>query len=483
MTRLPSNSLPLTHTHAAILSIGDELVLGQMLDTNSRAIAQRLMDAGVQTVEHVTIADDLDATVRTIERLCCSPTAAPLLVVTGGLGPTADDLTREALARVLGEQLVEDAEAFATLEQWLNSRGRPMTPAQRLQALRPASAQCLRNELGTAPGLFARITREGGGVISETGTGPGAGFGAPAPAPTACDAFFLPGPPNEWSPMFDRWVLPRLVLPEGHLVRTFLMQMIGLSEADAASRIPGLMNRDRNPLVGITASGGVLTWRIRFRGRASESDAQAAIQEVVDQLRGAMGQYILHDGEGLAGGRPLAATALDVLKERAQTVAVAESCTGGMLAEKLTDVPGSSSVFHAGWITYSNQAKVRDLGVQPATLEQHGAVSAETVREMAIGALQRARVTHAIAISGVAGPDGGSPPRSDKPVGTVWIALATRLGADNTMHTTCKRFRFTGSRADIRERACAVALAWLIRRARTPDTADSIPLPWEQRPS
>lgn len=467
MTRSPSSDQLLTHTHAAILSIGDELVLGQMLDTNSRAIAQRLMDAGVQTLEHATIGDDLEATVRTIKRLA---RVAPLLIITGGLGPTADDLTREALARVLGEALVEDADAYATLDAWLRSRNRPMTPAQRVQALRPASAQCLRNDLGTAPGLFARVALSDDGAIAVTDSGVHA----------ACDVFCLPGPPNEWTPMMERWVLPRVRLPEGHLVRTYLVQMMGLSEADAASRIPGLMDRSpgRNPLVGITASGGVLTWRIRFSGVAGEDVAQAAIKKTVDQLRQSMGSYILHEGAGLEGGRSRAATAIEALTECGQTVSLAESCTGGMLGEKLTDVPGSSGALLAGWITYSNEAKVRDLGVRAQTLEQHGAVSAETVREMAEGALHRAGTSHALALSGVAGPSGGT---TDKPVGTVWIALASRTEAGEPARTTWKRFRFTGSRADVRERACAAALAWLIRRVRSPESADGVPLPWEQR--
>lgn len=437
----PNPAAPPIHTHACVLSIGDELVLGQMLDTNSRELSRRLMNAGVQTVEHATIGDSLDATRDAIVRLSAR---APLLILTGGLGPTLDDLTREALAAVLGERLVEDAPALAALDARLRSRGRDMTPAQQRQTQRPASAICLANDHGTAPGLYASIRA------------PGAG---PANSPIS-EVFCLPGPPNEWMPMFERHVLPRIRVPNGYSVRTRLMHMFGLSEADAASMIPGLMDRDRVPLVGITASGGVLTWRLRFAGKATPQHAERELDQTADLIRSRMGRYIFAEGKA-----SMASAVVGELKRQRLTLAVVESCTGGMLGGHITDVAGASAVFQGGWITYSNTAKRRDVGVSGQTLERDGAVSAQTVHEMARGGLARSGADCCLAISGVAGPDGGTP---EKPIGTVWIALARReanasgsTAPSPGVRSIALRLLIPGQRADVRERACTAALGML----------------------
>lgn len=413
------------HTHAAILGIGDELVRGQTLDTNSKLLSERLMLAGIEPVEHVTVGDDLAALTEALRRLCAR---APLVVCTGGLGPTDDDLTRDALAAILGDPLIEDPQALAWLTERLRSRGREVSPAQRLQALRPRSAECLRNDFGTAPGLFAFPTIDG----------------------RAADVFCLPGPPGELKPMWDTLVAPRLRPEPGVTIRTRFLKVIGLPEAEAAARVPGIMARDASPQVGITASGGVLTWRIRYRGGLDAARADAEIDVVAQRIHAAMGEHIFADV--MSGEPTLAAKIVELLKERGETLAAVESCTGGMLGQTVTSVPGSSAAFVGGCVTYSNELKQKLVGVRGETLAAHGAVSAECAGEMAAGGRERLGATWCVSVTGVAGPDGGS---AAKPVGTVFVGLAGTGGV------VTRRFLFPGSREDVRQRSVVSALAML----------------------
>jgi len=425
------------HTHAAILSIGDELVRGQTLDTNSKLLSERLMLAGIEPVEHGTVGDGLVGIVDAFKRLS---RRAPLIVATGGLGPTDDDLTREALAGVLGDELVEDAVALGWLTERLRSRGREVSPAQRRQALRPAGAECLRNELGTAPGLSARIDVEG----------------------HTADVFCLPGPPGEWVPMWETMIAPRLRPEAGITVRTRFINVVGLPEADAAALVPGIMARDASPQVGITASGGVLTWRIRYRGTLAPAEADRAVEAVARRIYDAMGKHIFGEGEA-----SLASCIVKLLRARGQTLAVVESCTGGMLGHAISAVPGASWVFAGGFMTYSNEFKQRAVDVRAETLRAHGAVSAECAGEMASGGIAKTGAAWCLAITGVAGPDGGT---AAKPVGTVYIALARRDAAAPLGESQNKKFEFPGGREDVRQRSVmsALAMLWFALKAGDP---------------
>ncbi|MDX2116224.1 MAG: CinA family nicotinamide mononucleotide deamidase-related protein [Planctomycetota bacterium] len=414
------------HTSAALISVGDELVLGQKLDTNSRWLSERLTDRGVRVLEHVTLADDLDQNVRALARLAQEH---PLIISTGGLGPTADDLTRQALARAMGEELVTDDEALRRIDALMRSRGRDVSPLQRTQAQRPGSARMLANNNGTAPGIH--------GVITSSSHAP-------------CDVFCLPGPPREMFPMFDEHVVPALRLAPGHRVRTAVLHCLGIGEGDLAQRLGDLMRRDRNPLVGTTASGGVVSIRIRYEG----GDAGlAALDETRARCLELAGPFCF----GAADDTIESAVAA-LLRARGQTLVVAESCTAGGLGALVTSFAGASDVFQGGWITYANDFKQRELAVDPALIERHGAVSEPVARAMALGALARTPggpPRHALAITGIAGPAGGS---DAKPVGTVFIAAASTAPADPG---EVRRFRFTGDRADIRDRAAKLALAML----------------------
>lgn len=416
-----------THEHmsAAILSIGDELTLGQKLDTNSRWLSQQLVDLGISIVEHVTVPDDLEAHVAALARLA---SRCDLIISSGGLGPTADDLTRRALAVASHDSLVHDSAGEAQVRAWFAARGRSPASINMVQAQRPSRGLLLENRHGTAPGLFASI---------ESST-------------HRCDVYCLPGPPREMMPMFEASVRPALRPPAGRVIETRVLHSVGIGESDLAQRLGSLMDRTSVPLVGTTASGGVVSVRIRYEGEAPRDQAKLTVDQ-------AAGKVLIHAGEFVfgEGDETLASVVLNKLKQTGQTIAVVESCTGGMLGEELTAIPGSSACVLGGWITYSNEMKQALVGV-PSELfapGAPGAVSREVARAMARGGRERSGASIALSITGVAGPDGGTPA---KPVGTVWVSLAHARGSDT------RRFSMAGDRASVRSWSCtaALAIAW-----------------------
>lgn len=406
----------------SILAIGDELAAGERPDTNSAWIAVRAGEAGARTVEHRVVGDDLDRIADAIRRLAGG---SGVVVVTGGLGPTRDDLTREALARVLGEPLVEDAEALAALHAWHRDRARPMPGSNRAQAMRPRSARTLPNPHGTAPGLSVEVD----GVR----------------------VFCLPGPPREMRPMFEREVLPVLAIDPKDAVRTRAIPTFGLGESAVADLLGELMDRDRNPLVGTTASGCIVTCRIRATGDCA--DADRALDDTAARVRARLGTAVLLDEDKEDDGLALVRAVSDLLRERSQTVATVESCTGGLLAEMITRLSGSGDVFVGGLLTYANEAKAALAGVPDRLIERHGAVSREVALAMAKGGLERTGADHALSVTGIAGPTGGT---DTKPVGTVWIACASADGFSDA-----RRFLFKGGRDAIRLWSASTALGML----------------------
>ena len=328
---------------AAILSVGDELVLGTALDTNSRTLSSALRDAGLEVAEHRTVRDELGAIEAAIRALAAG---CDVLVCTGGLGPTDDDLTRAALNAIVdgGRPMVEDPVARADLESWFAGRGRPMAAINLRQALRPASARIVRNPGGTAPGLHAAVG--------------------------ACRAWFLPGPPREMVPMFEADVLPAVRPPGEPLLAKRTVQGYGIGESALAELLGVRMARGRDPEVGTTASGSIVSIQVVARG----PDAAArAGREAAECAAVAAPWAFAGEGGSLAG------SVLEECRSRGRTLAVAESCTGGLVGAMLTAVPGSSDVFAGGWITYSDAMKERELGVPRDALDAHGAVSGEVV--------------------------------------------------------------------------------------------------------
>ena len=399
---------------AAILSIGDELMLGQTQDTNARWLAGRLADRGVPCVQFRVVPDDLAAQAAALRELAA---AAQVVIVTGGLGPTDDDLTREALRVAMGDAnpLVLDAPSLEALDRWFTHRGRSMPDINRRQAMRPSGAECLRNDFGTAPGLRGTV---GGSTV-------------------VC----LPGPPREMEPMFDQFVLP--LLPK-QAMATGVVHAFGQGESFLAERLGDRMHRDRNPLVGTTASGSVVSARVRGRDAAAEP---AAMQAELAAIEALWKPFAFGRGTTTLAGALGAA-----LRERGLTMALAESCTGGLAGSLVTAESGSSAWFMGGLMTYANEAK-RDLcGVPEALIAEHGAVSAPVAAALARGARERLRADWAASITGVAGPNGGS---DAKPVGTVYI------GVSGPGFESVRRFKYPGERAIVRDRAAKTALVLL----------------------
>jgi nicotinamide-nucleotide amidase len=408
---------------AAILSVGDELVLGTALDTNSRTLSAALRDAGLEVVEHRTVRDELGAIESAMRELAAR---SDVLVSTGGLGPTDDDLTRPALNAIVdgGAPMVEDPVARADLESWFAGRGRPMASINLRQAMRPRSARIVRNPGGTAPGLHASIG--------------------------ACRAWFLPGPPREMVPMFESEVLPAVRPVGAPMLAKRTVQCFGIGESALAELLGERMARGRDPEVGTTASGSVVSIQVVARGPGAggRAEAEAAACAAV-----AWPWAFAGEGGSLAGA------VLEECRAAGVMLAVAESCTGGIVGGMLTAVSGSSNAFAGGWISYSNDFKERELGVPRAVLDSHGAVSREAVEAMARGASARAHAGIAVAISGIAGPGGGS---EEKPVGTVWIGVHDARGGC----TVSRRFEFPGGREIVRDRAAKAALQlvrWTLR--------------------
>jgi nicotinamide-nucleotide amidase len=411
----------------ALVAVGDELLAGAHPDLNSPWLAARLGELGLGAASVRVVPDD---EARVAAAVTAALAEAELVVVTGGLGPTLDDVTRHGIARALGRELVSSERALADLDVWFQRRGVPMPEMNRRQALLPAGAELLRNRLGTAPGF--RAAREGRFVVA------------------------LPGPPAEVHGMVEDELVPwlcgdgRTQAPRGE----HRFHLFGLPEGSFAQAVGDWMDRDANPRMGCTVKKGVLSVVLRARG-ADRVLAARVLLERADAFRGRFAAHVFSETEP----RLERVLGEELLRTRTK-IAIAESCTGGLVAGLLTRVPGISAVFERGWVTYSNAAKHELLGVEPALLERNGAVSAEVAEAMAIGAAQRAGARLSIAVTGVAGPDGGT---EEKPVGLVWFATSL----DGRVRSSCRRFP-PGEREWIRTLATRSALHEALARLRDP---------------
>ncbi|MGF1633456.1 MAG: competence/damage-inducible protein A [Phycisphaerae bacterium] len=402
----------------AVLSVGDELVLGQTIDTNSAWLSEQLSAVGIESAAHATVGDDQAAVVETLQFLAKRHSA---VIISGGLGPTEDDLTRQALAELLQSPLELRADWLGQLRTFFEARGRPMPERNAVQAMIPAGAELIWNDAGTAAGVAA--TWEG------------------------CRLFAVPGVPKEMKKMVREKVLPRLAeLAGGRAVISTMLNTFGLGESDIAERLGELMARGRNPSIGTTVSRGIVSVRVNSRGE-SLADAQEMLLASVTEVRDRLGTLIFSEND-----RSLPEAVAPTLITEGLTVTTAESCTGGLIATMLTDVPGSSGYFKQGFVTYSNEAKTAMLGVPAELLAKHGAVSEPVVRAMAEGARQRTGADVALAVSGIAGPSGET---ENKPVGTVHVALSDVQGV------WARRYVFPGDRPMVRDRTAKTALALL----------------------
>jgi nicotinamide-nucleotide amidase len=399
-----------------IISIGSELTSGQNLDTNSQWLSLRLAEVGIPVGWHTTVADDLDAN---REAIAIASRRAGLVLVTGGLGPTQDDLTREALAAAAGVDLVFDQASYDRIAEMFRRRGREMPQRNRVQALFPRGAEPVPNDRGTAPGIWMRLG--------------GAWVGA------------MPGVPSEMVAMFEKEIKPRLLrlgLAGGVLVQRKI-NAFGAGESAVEGKLLDLTKRGHVPEVGITVSDATISLRILARA-ATAAEAEAQIAPVERAIRERLGDLVFGTGD-----EELQHAVAALLLARRRTLAVAEGVTGGLVGERLTAVPGASAWFRGGVLAYDNRLKVDALAVPQPLLDEKGAVSAEAAEAMAVGCRTRLRSDLAVSTVGVAGPGAAGP---ERPVGLVYVGLAWEGGSSSAT------FSWVGTRQEVRSRTAKLAL-------------------------
>ncbi|HMB29540.1 MAG TPA: competence/damage-inducible protein A [Blastocatellia bacterium] len=407
--------------NAEIIAIGSEMLTPFRLDTNSLWLTERLNAMGVEVKLKTVVGDDearLEETVRDAMK------RSEIVVATGGLGPTEDDITRKIFARVLKRQLILEDAILERIRARFARRNMPMPEINARQALVIHGAQILENGNGTAPGM----------LITEG----------------KCTVVLLPGPPREMKPIFDASVAPALKQRVGHmLIVRRTLSIFGLTESATDELAAPIYTKYRNPSTTILFKDGQIELHLTAQARGA-SESVKLLDELAGRLDEVLGEYIFS-----RNNETLEEVVGQSLKMRGYTLATAESCTGGLLAGRITDVPGSSEYFLEGVVSYSNQAKIDLLGVRKKLIETHGAVSEEVAGAMAAGIRKRAGSTFGIGVTGVAGPGGGSP---EKPVGLVYIALA------DGSQTTTRKFIFPGDRQFIRTLSVNAALDMLRRR-------------------
>jgi len=401
---------------AIILAIGNELTSGRHVDTNSAYIAERLATAGVHAAAHFTVGDDRSAIA---EALAGAAGAAELVIATGGLGPTPDDLTRQGLADAMGCELAPDAASLAMLEDFFAARGYTLSETNRVQAMLPAGAEPLPNRHGTAPGILAPLGE----------------------ATVVC----LPGVPHEMRAIFDEHVLPRFAGRAGVIVRREL-RTFGMPESELGAKLADLMTGDGDTTIGTAVKAGVISVSLQTRAESVEA-ASAVLSQAAAAVRNRLGEAVFGEGD-----ETLASAVGQRLAAAGETLATAESCTGGLIGKLLTDVPGSSEYYLGGVVAYADDVKQSLLDVPGELLAAHGAVSEQVAAAMAEGCRRRFGSDWALAATGIAGPTGGT---ADKPVGLVHFALT---GPDGTT-TQCQQI--SGTREIVRTRAACAAVNML----------------------
>ncbi len=406
---------------AELLAVGSELLGPLRADSNTLWITQRLLDAGIEVVARTTIADEerpLEAAFR------AALARAEVVIATGGLGPTADDLTREAAAAATGRALRRDPALLENLSGRFARLGRTLSAGNAKQADLLEGASVLANGRGSAPGQSLEL--DGRLLV------------------------LLPGPPAEMAPIFDEQVLPRLRRLAGatSVVRRKVLRIAAMPESEVDEIAAPIYSRFASPKTTILGGGGQVELHLVAQAE-SEAAAEDRIEALAAELRAALPGRIFSED-----GRELPQVVVELLRARGLTLALAESCTGGLLCARLTDVPGASAVLERGYFTYSNRAKAEELGVLPSLIERYGAVSEQVAAAMAAGARAAASTDVGVGITGIAGPDGGT---REKPVGLVYLALAGAAGG------AVRRSLFAGGRERVRFQATQLALEMLRR--------------------
>ncbi|MEN6371248.1 MAG: competence/damage-inducible protein A [Armatimonadota bacterium] len=404
---------------AEIISVGTELLLGQIVDTDAAHLSRLLAELGIDLYRRSTVGDNYE---RAVEMVRTAVSRADIVFTIGGLGPTEDDLTKEAAAEALGVELVLDEDSANRVREYFASRGLHMPERNIKQAFLPKEGRGLPNDFGTAPG--AVFEHDGKIVIC------------------------LPGPPQEFVPMVEQGVLPYLREKTGGrtaLIKSKVLKIAGLGESAVEEQVLDLLGSE-NPTVAPLAHPGEVHLRITAKADDMES-ADRMIREVELKLRERLGDVVFG-----ADGETLEQVAVERLIEKKLTLALAESCTGGLLSNRITNIPGSSAALLAGIVAYSNESKVKFLGVPRDIIEKHGAVSHETAKAMASGVRIATGANIGMGITGIAGPGGAT---ATKPVGLVYIAISSE-GEESSVE-----YRFAGSRLDVKARSAQAALVML----------------------
>ncbi|MDL2322352.1 CinA family nicotinamide mononucleotide deamidase-related protein [Desulfosarcina sp. OttesenSCG-928-B08] len=413
-----------------MLATGDEIRSGTLVDTNSAHIAEALENSGIPVVRHTTVGDNLDDLCAAISEISLR---ADVAVVTGGLGPTLDDRSAEAAARVAGVELVFDPLAWETIQRFFTTSDRAVTidrtipPSNKKQAFFPSGSRIIDNAIGTAPGFSLSINR--------------------------CRFYFLPGVPNEMKPMLKNHVIPDMasgkgMVPLHHRIKN--ISIVGLSEALAGEKAAGVETLFPSVTLGLRASFPQMQVKLYARHTDAEILDRQLHEATAWTVKALGPEHVISED-----GKSMETVVEELLTRNAATLSVAESCTGGLIADWLTNVAGSSACFLFSGVTYANAAKIDVLGVNPETIAQHGAVSEPTVREMAEGVRRVGKSTFGIATSGVAGPDGGTP---DKPMGTVCIGIAGPTGVHS------RTFYFPFKKRRMNKEAFALSALNLLRQ-------------------
>lgn len=406
---------------AELISVGTELLLGNIVNTNARYLAEQCALLGLSLYYQEVVGDNHD---RLAETVRTALGRSDVVILTGGLGPTEDDLTKEVCAEVMGMELVEDIHTRRRIEAYFReSAAKKIAPSNWKQAMVPEGAMVLDNDNGTAPGL----------ILEKDGKA----------------AVLLPGPPIELIPLFRDQVVPYLQKRQPEVIRSQMVKICGVGESLAEERLLDLIDSQTNPTIATYAKTGEVHLRVTARA-ATEEEAKKLLKPVVKEIRNRFGDNVYSTRED----ETLEMAVVRLLTKYELTLTTAESCTGGLLAGRIVNVPGVSEVFKEGFVTYSNKAKRKYLDVSKSTLKKYGAVSEETAREMAAGGVFASDADICVAVTGIAGPDGGT---EEKPVGLVYIAIYMKE------KITVREYHFRGNRERIREQAVVRALD-LVRR-------------------
>ncbi len=405
---------------AEILAVGTELLMGQISNTNAQYLSKRLNEVGIGVYYHSVVGDN---PLRLKESLKLALSRADVIITTGGLGPTQDDLTKETIAEAMGRRLILHEETYQGIKAFFEKLNRRMADSNGKQAYLPENSLIIPNPNGTAPGCI--IENDNKIVV------------------------MFPGPPKEMIPMFEETVYPYFEQKTGQTISSRMLKVFGIGESEMELRIIDLIEAQNNPTIAPYVGTGEVIIRVSAHGKDKE-EAQQLMGPVIENIHERLGNFLYSDC-----GESMEEVVVALLKKGGISLSVAESCTGGMLASSLISVPGVSEVFDRGFITYSNEAKMQELGVSQETIERYGAVSRETAEEMVSRLVKRTGTRAGIAITGIAGPEGGT---KDKPTGLVYLAVSL----DGNI--TSQEVRLAGDRERVRHVACLNALNLLRKK-------------------